>query len=334
MHIKSLKIFCDTVALRSFSKAAEENGVSQSNASQVIHQLEERLGVELIDRSTRPFRVTPEGERYFEGCKTIVRKYDDLEREVRTLHEEVASRVTIAAIYSVGLADMSHYLDEFRARYPRAAVRIEYLHPKQVHEAVESEEADLGIVSYPAKSRRLAALDWRDEPWVIVCAPDHALASQSNPNHQPATVRLLADQAFVAFDRGLLVREKLDRLLAREKVDVQVELEFDNIETMKRAIETGAGVSLLPEPTVRREVAAGSLAMIRLADSAIVRPLGIIHRRDREMSDAAQAFVELLQTRDADTKSVVDRSAMRGAPSQAIAPRPAAAQTTETPLTR
>ena len=295
MHLKSLKIFCDTVALRSFSKAADENGVSQSNASQVIHQLEDRLGVELIDRSTRPFRVTPEGELYYEGCRSIVRRYEDLEREVQTLHEAVASRLTIAAIYSVGLADMSHYLEEFRARHPRADVRIEYLHPKQVHEAVESEEADLGIVSYPTKTRRLAALDWRDEPLVIVCPPDHPLAKSSLDGQKRATLKLLAGQPFVAFDRGLLIREKLDRVLAREKVDVNVALEFDNIETMKRAIETGAGVSLLPEPTVRREVEAGSLVIIRLADDVLVRPLGIIHRRDRDLSDAAQAFIELLQ---------------------------------------
>ena len=89
MHIRWLKIFCDVVDQGSFSHAAEANGVSQSNASQVVHQLEERLGVQLIDRSKRPFVLTPEGHRFHEGARVIVQRFEDLEREVRSLHEAV-----------------------------------------------------------------------------------------------------------------------------------------------------------------------------------------------------------------------------------------------------
>ena len=98
MHLKSLKIFCDVVHRRSFSRAADENGVSQSNASQVVQQLEGRLGVRLLDRSKRPFVLTPEGERYYEGCRGIVRKYFDLEREIRSLHEAKAVPLRVASI--------------------------------------------------------------------------------------------------------------------------------------------------------------------------------------------------------------------------------------------
>ena len=289
MHLKSLKIYCDTVALRSFSKAAEENGVSQSNASQVIHQLEEKLGVHLIDRSTRPFRVTPAGEKYYDGCRGIVRRYEDLEREVQSLHDEVASRITVAAIYSVSLADMNHCVEQFRATYPKADVRIEYWHPSKVLEAVESEEADLGIVSYPHKTRRLAAIPWREERLVLVCRPDHPLAGK-----EEVPLAAINGEAFVAFQRELMIREKIDRLLAKHRIETPVALEFDNIENMKRAVEAGAGVSLLPEPTVAREVKAGALARVRLDDPTIVRPLGIVHRRDRELSVAGEAFVSRL----------------------------------------
>ncbi|HEX3602363.1 MAG TPA: LysR family transcriptional regulator, partial [Lacipirellulaceae bacterium] len=87
MHLRFLKIYCDIVDLGSFSRAAKLNGVSQSNASQVVHQLEERMGLKLIDRSTRPFMLTPEGKRFHEGARVIVQRYDDLEREVRALHD-------------------------------------------------------------------------------------------------------------------------------------------------------------------------------------------------------------------------------------------------------
>ena len=93
MHLKSLKVFCDVVGRRSFSRAASENGISQSGASQIVNALEEQLGVQLIDRTKRPFVLTPEGEAYYEGCRKLVQRYFALEEEVRTLHDEVAGRV-------------------------------------------------------------------------------------------------------------------------------------------------------------------------------------------------------------------------------------------------
>src|SRR5262245_19139777 len=113
MHIRFLKIFCDIVDHASFSRAAEANGVSQSNASQVVHQLEERMGVQLIDRSKRPFVITPEGQCFLDGARVIVQRYDDLEREVRAMHEAVVAQSTVASIYSVGLAHMIRFMKEF-----------------------------------------------------------------------------------------------------------------------------------------------------------------------------------------------------------------------------
>lgn len=291
MQLRSLRIYCDTVSLRSFSKAAEASGVSQSNASQVVHQLEDRLGVELIDRSTRPFRVTPAGQKYYEGCRALLRGYAELEHDVRALHTEVESRLSVGAIYSVGLAEMSRYLDEFKTVEPSAVVHVDYWRPERVRQAVEAEEVDLGIVSYPERSRRIEVEPWRDEPLVIVCPPRHPLAGRG-----PAPLAALRGQAFVAFEKTLLIREKLDKLLARHRVEVEVSQEFDNTETMKRAIETGSGVALMPAPTAEKEVAEGSLVAVPLDDPNLVRPLGIVYRRDRNLSDVAKAFIALLKS--------------------------------------
>src|SRR5690349_13957707 len=123
-NLKSLKVFCDVVGRRSFSRAAGENGISQSGASQIVNSLEEHLGVKLIDRTKRPFVLTPEGEVYYEGCRKLVQRYDALEDQVRTLHEEVSGRVRVVSIYSVGLHHMSQYLQQFLAQYPKANVRL------------------------------------------------------------------------------------------------------------------------------------------------------------------------------------------------------------------
>ena len=295
MHIRSLKIFCDVADLSSFSRAAEANGVSQSSASQVVHQLEDRLGMQLIDRSTRPLVLTPEGERFREGCRVIVQRYEDLEREVRSLHESVAARLTVASIYSVGMAHMTHYVREFLTANPHADVRLEFFHPQRVYEVVDNGQADLGLVSFPETSRSLDAIVWRNETMVLVCHPDHPLAGR-------ASVRFdaLRGETYVALQRGLKIREEIDRGLAERGIQVKVALEFDNIDTIKRAIEAGTGVSLLPAPTVEREVADGTLVAVPLAGRPLVRPLGIIFRRDRKLSETASQFVAMLQTHSDD----------------------------------
>ena len=293
MHIRSLKIFCDVVERRSFSRAADDNAISQSSCSQVVQSVEERLGVQLLDRSKRPFELTHEGQRYYDGCREIVKRYMDLEEEVRTLHDVEARSLVVASIYSVGLHHMSAFMQRFSAEHPRASVRLEYHHPHRVCEVVESGDADLGIVSYPKETDSLLAIPWRNEPMVIVCHPNHRLAHETS-----ATLKAVAGEQFVAFEEGLAIRDAIDRALVRNHAEVNIAVEFDNIENMKRAIEIDAGVSVLPEPSVRREIALGSLAKVAIEQNggpALVRPLGIVRRRDRTLSELARQFVSLLK---------------------------------------
>jgi DNA-binding transcriptional LysR family regulator len=290
MHFKSLKIFCDVVYRRSFSRAAEDNGISQSGVSQVVTQLEHRVGVKLIDRSKRPFALTPEGEMYYEGCRKIVDRYFALEEEVRSLHGEVAGRVRVAAIYSVGLHHMSRYVQEYMTQFPKANVRLEYLHPHRVYDAVENDQADIGLVSYPKSSRTIKAIQWREEPMVLACAPAHRFAGRER-----IALDELNGEPVVGFDSDLTIRREIDRALAGRNTEARVVMEFDNIETIKRAVEIGAGVAFLPEPTIGREVAAGTLVAVPLSTGELVRPLGILHRRGKELGVTVRRFIELLR---------------------------------------
>lgn len=300
MHLRSLKIFCDVVRQRSFSRAADENNMSQSGASQLVHQLEERLGVKLIDRSKRPFVLTPEGRLYYEGCRGLVERYFSLEDKVRTLHREVAGRVRVASIYSAGLHHMNRSIQLFMGDHPKANVRLEYLHPHRVYEAVESDTADLGLVSYPRSSRSIQAEPWRIEPMVFVCAPEHRLARRKR-----IALEDLDGEGFIGFDDDLTIRREIDRVLHQHHLDVRYAMEFDNIETIKRAIEINTGVGLLPEPTVVHEVESGSLVSVPLAGDELVRPLGIIRRRGKELSPTARLFIEHLHKEDTAAESLV-----------------------------
>jgi DNA-binding transcriptional LysR family regulator len=299
MHLESLKIFCDVVRWASFSRGAVENGISQSSASQAVHQLELRLGVKLIDRSKRPLVLTSRGKVYYEGCKELVGRYLELENRVKAQDDEhkVIGRVGVASIYSVGMLHMSQYVKQFEERYPEASVRLEYLHPTRVVERVAGGGADLGLISYPRKWSELTVIPWREETMVLVVHPLHRFAGR-----EAVDVRELDGEALVAFDAELSIRRAIDRFLRHHDVNVEVVLEFDNIENIKRAVEIPAGVSILPEPCVAREVKAGSLCAIRIDGQdfgyRLTRPLAIIHRRHDNLDVTASRFLELLTGSD------------------------------------
>jgi len=289
MHMDSLKVFCDLADLRNFSKAAAANELSQPTATRLVRQLETRLGGRLIDRSKRPLQLTELGLAYYTGCRKILEQYAELEATLRGSRNGAAVTVRVAAIYSVGLWDMGQYVERFAEQHPCAKIRIDYLHPKQVLERVLHGTAELGLVSYPSQTRELAVVPWRDEVMVLACAPSHPFAAL----HRIKPARLNG-QKFVAFEAGLMIRRKVDQYLRDHAAVVDVVHEFDNIENIKKDIEAGAGLAILPEPMLRQEVQAGSLTAVRLDGKPLIRPLGIIHRRNQELSVATSGVIELL----------------------------------------
>lgn len=292
MQFEALKVFCDVARRRSFSQAAASQTppLSQSAVSQIVLMLERRMGVQLINRATRPLQLTSLGQIYYEGCKGLVERYQELEAAVRQRQAEVDATIQVAAIYSVGLGDMGHLIERFETLHPGTKVHVEYLHPDRVYERVLNQTADLGLVSFPRRSRDLMVLPWRDEPMVLACSPSHPLAASRSL--KPSQ---LAGEKFVGFDRELTIRREVDRLLHKQEVSVDVVMEFDNIENIKKAVEIGAGVTLLPEPTFRREVQAGTLAAIPLAGCPLVRPLGIIYSRHHRLNTTILRFIDLLR---------------------------------------
>ena len=290
MQIESLKIFCDVASLGSFSLGAEANGVLQSAASQAVRQLEKRLGVRLIDRSRRPWQLTADGKLFYEGCRDVLARYRDLEARVRHSRADANAVVRVAAIYSVGLGDMSQYIRRFSESNAHARVQVSYLHPDQMYESVLEEKADLGIVSFPQRRRELTVIPWREEPMVVACHPRHRLAGRKK-----IALTEIAGEKFVGFDHDLVIRKRVDRFLKQHGIAVEVVVEFDNIEAIKRAVEVASGLSILPEPTLNREVKAGTLAAVSFTPGRFTRPLGIIHRRGRKLYPSTRSFIELLQ---------------------------------------
>ncbi len=266
MNLDTLNLYCDVIRSGSFSLGAAAHRISQSAASQAVRQLEEELGAQLIDRTKRPFMVTPEGKKFFEACLVLLDDFEKAKAEITSQRTLVGGAVRVAVIYSVGLHDMGIYCQQFTTRYPQAKIRLAYLHPHEVVEAVS-------------------------EPMVFVCHRSHPLAKKKT-----VSVRELDGENFVAFDRGLSIRKAVDKALRQRGATVSIAMEFDNIETIKHAITIQSGVSILPRPSVAREVESGILAAIPLDMPDLVRPIGIIHRRQKLLTPTAQELLVFLKT--------------------------------------
>ncbi len=289
MQIRDFELFTEVANLRSFSKAAKELGISQPVASETVKALEDRLGLALVNRAKRPLELTHAGEIYADGLRDLLNQFRQLEDRVLNLRDKVVGPVRVAAIYSVGLLQMDCYVKQFEHLYPDAALELKYLHPNEVLEAVLNDEADLGLTSYPPKRSELICIPWQDQEMVVVLPPMHRLAPRKT-----LQVMELDGEPLVSFTPELQIRIELDRWLKQAKVVVDVVHEFDNIETIKRAVEVGSGIGILPAPTVKREQEMGSLKVLRLEDVRWTRPLGIIHRRQKVISQACQRFLDLL----------------------------------------
>ena len=290
MQIDSLKTYCDLVETESFTKAALINGVTQSAVSQQIGALERSHHSLLIERSKKKFRLTREGQVFYEESKKIVATYAELFGRMQEIKDIVSGNIRVSTIYSIGLHDLPPYVKKFLKTYPTVNVHVEYRRANQVYEDVLSNVVDLGLVAYPSREPRLEIVAWREEPLVVICHPQHPLA-----NSKSLRVKALAGQKFINFEADIPTRRALDRILRAQAVRVTNVMEFDNIETVKRAVEIDAGISIVPETTVRQETAKHTLVAVPFAEKGLARPLAVIYKKSRTLSPALKQFIALLK---------------------------------------
>jgi len=267
--------------------------MTQSAASQSVQHLEEFLGVKLIDRTKRPFILTAEGQKFFDGLGGVIRQFDALVDEVRVGQgptAPVTGQVMVASIYSMGLSYLPTLQEEFQKQFPSATMNYHLAHPHEVYRMVEQGTVDFGMVSYPENTQTIQSTLWRDEPMVLVASPRHRLAMETTPI-QPSD---LSQVALVAFASNLRIRQEIDKELRNLGITMRIAVELDNIDSVKHAAVVNSGVAILPKLTVQSELASGSLKLLNCERLNLTRPLGIIQRRDVSMSRAARTFVDLI----------------------------------------
>jgi DNA-binding transcriptional LysR family regulator len=292
MHIETLKIFCDLVDLQSFSLAAERNFITQSAVSQQIRTLEDKFKRRMLERvrGRREVKLTPAGEVFYRDSKNVLAAFDELQENLRGLVGKIGGTIKVATVYSVGLHELPPKVREFMTKFPAAKIDLEYSRTSRIIRDVLNGSAEIGIVAYPEPRRGLTIKQMPPDRMVLICPPDHKLAKRSL-----VRTKDLAGLDFVFFERDVPTRKAMDRLLKEKSVEVNKVAEFDNIETIKRAVEVGFGVAILPQPAVIEAQRSGSLAVIPIAEKEWIRPVGVIYRSDRTLSLAAKKFIELLE---------------------------------------
>ena len=290
MQIDSLKVYCDLVETESFTKAAQINGVTQSAVSQQISALERTFKSLLVERSKKQFRLTREGQVLYDYSKEILQTYAALDGRLQELKHIISGTIRVATIYSIGMHILPPCLKKYMQSYPTVNLHVEYRRSNQVYEDVVSNVVDLGLVAYPTKHPELEIAPLRKDPLVLVCHPHHPLAKQTS-----IKLKALAGQNMVSFARDIPTRKAVDRMLREAGVSVKQAMEFDNVETVKRAVEIDSGIAIIPASSIAQEIQQQTLASVAIENGRYFRPLAAIYKKSRVLSPAMTQFLGVLK---------------------------------------
>lgn len=295
MNIQNFKIFSDLVESESFSRAAKLNGITQSAVSQQLRAMEKHFNILIVDRSQKRFRLTMEGKRLHKSAQDILKIYNTLDIELQEMKKTISGTIHLSTVYSIGLHGLPPYVKAFLSKFPKVNIRIEYRRASMVYEDVLSNTIDLGLVAYPQKHKQLEILPFDDDVLILVVSPDHPLA-----NEQAVDIKDLANEKFIGFEPDIPTRKATDVMFKEVGIEIEPVMEFDNVETVKRAVEINAGMAVVPLTTVTREQLQGTLKILNFKNKEYKRPLALIHRKGRILTPAMRKLIELLTSTEID----------------------------------
>lgn len=289
MQLKTMQIFCDLAETGNFTMTAQRHGITQSAISQQIFALEENLNAGLILRGRKKFRLTREGEIFLQSCLEITRLAEEMGKRLEKAAATSRETIELATCSSIGLHQLPPVLNRFRHDFPSAKINVRYEQSDRVYDLVLEGAVNLGLVAYPRRLPGLTVDRFRLERLVLVCHPQHPLATR-----QPVRMRNLINHKFAAWTdiRPASIFADLPAELRQKFEPVH---EFSEIEMVKRAVEVDEVVAILPEAIVREEVAGGRLAAVPFEDDTHTEPLAVIYRTDRELTPVMEHFIQALK---------------------------------------
>lgn len=284
-----METFLAVAEERSFSRAAARLHRTQPAVSQAIAKLESELGEVLFERSSRDGTLTDAGEVLKDYAAKLLNLRGEASgalAELRSLHR---GRLNLAAneytcLYLLPL------LDEFRKKNPKIKLAVQRTLASRISDEVLMHSVELGVLSFrPEDSQLRSTVVYRDE-LAFVVNPRHPLARE-----EKVSIRQLGAQNFIAHNVASPQRQKVIQAFRKHKTPLHMGVELPSLEAIKRFVEMGNGVALVPGLTVRPELESGALVRVKIPELQVERRLRLVYRRQATLSHAAVAFLKVVE---------------------------------------
>jgi len=289
MTLEDLRVFTAVATERSFSRAARTLNRTQPAVSQAIRRLEETCGERLIDRSLRDGTLTEAGMVLLDFARRALRLMSEASTAVGELRDVKKGRVVIGA-NEAGVHTLLPLVTRFRERFPSILVDVRRVHSRQMAQELLLRALDFGVLSFAPPDRELVSLPLGMDELVLLVPPDDPLA-----HREQVTMVEMGRLPVIAHNDPSPARDRVLRLYEQRHAPLNIVLSLPSLDGIKRAVETGLGVALLPRRCALAEIARGQLAEVRVPELRSPRQLRFVHRRDGEVSHAAQAFLEVVR---------------------------------------
>ncbi len=289
MDWTQLKLFIDLVRAKNFTKVAQNNFLTQPAVSCQIRRLEEELGVRLFERTNRRVGLTDEGRIFLPYANDVLRNLEEVKARFVEREGKVVGMLKIATTVSIGLYILPNYLKQFIKLFPSVDLHLEYQLPERIYDLLHNGEVDLGVVAYFENRRDLISIPFMEDEMVIICSPNHPWA-----NKRRLAITEIKNSDFIALAETTPTGKSILRRLKQLGIHVRVKMEYDNIEIIKKSVEMGLGIALVPKQSVIQEAKNGTLASIRITDVPLERPLSVVYWKGKVLSKPMQSFIHIL----------------------------------------
>jgi DNA-binding transcriptional LysR family regulator len=287
MQLPDLAAFLAVATDRSFSGAARRLHRTQPAISQAVRRLEDELGERLFDRSSRDGTLTEAGRLLQDYAQRLLGLASEAQTAVRELQQMRRGRVIVGA-NEAAVHTLLPLIERFAAEHPQVGVEVRRVPSRQIAGAVLERSIDFGIVTFQPGDRGVQSISLGSDDIVLLTSPKHALGTRRR-----ATLEEIGRQVVIAHNDPSPTRDRVLRAYERRRTSLNIQIALPSLDGIKRAVEMGIGVALLPRRCAVTEIARGHLVAVKVPELGATRQVRLVFRRAGERSRAAEAFLDI-----------------------------------------
>jgi LysR family transcriptional regulator, transcriptional activator of the cysJI operon len=288
MDVRDLQVFLSVSKHLNYTRAGEEINLSQPSVSVRIHQLESELRVKLFEQLGKKVVLTDAGQLLVPYANRVIAAVDDAHHAVDELQGLERGSLRIGASTTPGMYLVPQVVARFKRSHPKIDIHLRIKDTREVEDGVLNNEFDFGFVGGHLAAAEVSAHAWLTDELLLVVSPDHRLRNKKAVRKQD-----LEGESFIVRESGSATRATIVTQLQQANFELETVIEMENPESIKKAVQSGLGIAFISKFAIATELKAKTLTAIRVRDLTINRELKIVHRKDKHLSRAAVAFIEM-----------------------------------------